>query len=102
MNIGGTTINLPGQIKTIQDNTKAFGFNIIGIAINTLLLGITIVSLFFIVYGGIQWITSEGDAKKFEGARNTIIYACIGLGIAFLSFLIVSVLTTFLQLNPSI
>jgi len=101
MTIAGTPIQLPGDINSLQGKIKpgSFGLNIVGTAVNALLLGITIVSLFFIIYGGISWITSEGDAKKVEGARNTIIYACIGLAVAFLSFLIVNVLTTFLGLK---
>lgn len=101
MNIGGVNIRLPNDISNIQGKAGAYGGNIATIAINLLLLGISITSLFFIIWGGIQWISSEGDPKKIEGARNTIIFACIGLAVAFLSFLLVNVLKMFFNFFPT-
>lgn len=61
-----------------------FGFVIVGIA-----------ALAFLVWGGIKWLTSEGDKNAVEGARNHIIAAIIGLVIIFLSYLLVNVLLAF-------
>lgn len=49
-----------------------------------------IVAAIFVVIGGISYITSAGDAGKLQKAKNTILYACIGLVIVGLSQLIVS------------
>lgn len=48
------------------------------------------VAVIFIVVGGVNFMTSSGDAQKVQKARNTIMYACIGLAICALSFVIVN------------
>ena len=42
-----------------------------------------------IIYGGFRYITSGGDSGKVTGAKNTIIYAVIGLVIVVLAQVIV-------------
>jgi hypothetical protein len=42
-----------------------------------------------IVWGGLRYITSGGDSNKLSSAKNTIIYALIGLIIVALSQFIV-------------
>ncbi|MBI2442554.1 MAG: hypothetical protein HYV40_01440 [Candidatus Levybacteria bacterium] len=49
-----------------------------------------ILALFYLIYGGIQWITSSGDKQKVAAARNRMIYAIIGLVIIFLSIFLVN------------
>ena len=49
-----------------------------------------IIALFFLIYGGIKWITSGGDKAGVEGARNMIVAALVGLVIVFLSYLILN------------
>ncbi len=39
----------------------------------------SILAFFFLVLGGIQWITSGGDKAGLEAARNRIMHAVIGL-----------------------
>lgn len=56
---------------------------------DTLLFGVGIVSVIMLVYGGLRYIISGGDSKKVTDAKNTILYAIIGLIIAFLSYAIV-------------
>ncbi|MBR3386475.1 hypothetical protein IKG68_02820 [Candidatus Saccharibacteria bacterium] len=46
------------------------------------------VALVFVFIGGIGYLTSSGDAAKLQKAKNTIIYALIGLAIAGLSLTI--------------
>lgn len=50
---------------------------------------IGIIAVIFIVVGGINYMTSLGDPQKTLKARNTILYACIGLAICALAFAIV-------------
>jgi hypothetical protein len=49
-----------------------------------------VVSIIFIVWGGIKWTTSGGDKEKVQQARGTITAAIVGLIIALLAFAIVS------------
>jgi heme O synthase-like polyprenyltransferase len=48
------------------------------------------IAVFFIVWGGFKIIRSAGDPKQMEGARNTIVYAIIGLIIVFLAYFIIA------------
>ncbi len=48
------------------------------------------VALIIIVLSGLQFILSSGDPQKTSKARNTIIYALIGLVVCILSFSIVT------------
>lgn len=49
-----------------------------------------LVAVAFIVVGGINYITSNGEAAKVEKAKKTVLYACIGLIICALAFAIVN------------
>ncbi|OGH47796.1 MAG: hypothetical protein A3A51_03755 [Candidatus Levybacteria bacterium RIFCSPLOWO2_01_FULL_39_10] len=51
------------------------------------------VALFFVIFSGIKFLTSAGDPKKVEGARNTLIWALIGLTIIILSFAILNIIS---------
>lgn len=63
-------------------------------AIQSILSAIIVVSgiiaVVFIVYGGIQYMTSAGDAGKIKKAKDTILYAVIGLIVCALAFAIVN------------
>lgn len=62
---------------------------------NTLLMAVGIVAVVMLLFGGLRYITSGGDSKKVTDAKNTILYAIIGLVICVLSYAIVNfVLTT--------
>lgn len=95
--IGGVQIKVPQQINgLIPNGGDPYGFTLISKIFDIALLVTVILALFFIVIGGFKWISSQGDPKQIEGARNTIMYAAIGLGVAFLSFFFVNVLGHFL------
>lgn len=49
-----------------------------------------IVAVIFIIVGGVQYMTSSGDPSKTKKAKDTILYACIGLVICALAFAIVN------------
>lgn len=49
-----------------------------------------LVATIFIVIGGWHYMTSAGDAGKLKKAKDTILYACIGLVVCALSFVIVN------------
>lgn len=48
-----------------------------------------VVAVIMIIWGGFKYITSGGDSSNVSGAKNTIIYAIIGLVIVALAQLIV-------------
>ncbi|MDO4611408.1 MAG: pilin [Candidatus Saccharibacteria bacterium] len=49
-----------------------------------------LVAVIFIVIGGYNYMTSSGDAGKLKKAKDTILYACIGLAVCALAFAIVN------------
>jgi len=57
---------------------------------NTILMVVGLISVVMLVYGGLRYITSGGDSKKVTDAKNTILYAIIGLIICVLSYAIVT------------
>src|SRR6266404_4406278 len=72
---------------------------IVGAAVEFVLIIAVIIALFFLILGGIRWITSGGDKAKVESARGTIIAAIIGLVIAFLAFFVLSLALSFFGLS---
>lgn len=72
----------------------------LGVFITTVVINITeilsqivgYVSLFFVVYSGIRYITSVGSAAAVESAKKTLANALIGLVIAILATAIVNLI----------
>jgi len=48
------------------------------------------VSVIMLIYGGIRYTTSGGNANSVTAAKNTIIYSIVGLVVAILAYSIVS------------
>ena len=61
---------------------------------NTILYIVGIIAVIMLIIGGIRYVTSGGDAKKVTDAKNTVLYAIIGLVISFLAFAIVNFVIT--------
>jgi hypothetical protein len=69
-----------------EDNTNTLVQDII----NLLLFTIGIISVIMIIVGGIRYALSNGDASNIKTAKDTILYAIIGLVVALLAFAIVN------------
>lgn len=78
--IGGQTEKIAGD-KTFEGS--------IGTIIQAILGVLGVVAVIFIIVGAVNYVTSQGDAGKVKKARDTILYAVIGLIIALLAFAIV-------------
>ena len=57
--------------------------------VNILLFIIGAVSVIMLIYGGIRYTTSGGNANSVTAAKNTIMYSIVGLVIAILAFAVV-------------
>lgn len=57
---------------------------------NTVLYVVGAISVIMLVWGGFRYIISGGDSKKVTDAKNTILYAILGLVIAFFAYAIVN------------
>ena len=58
--------------------------------INGVIAVLGLVAVGFIIKGGVDYMMSAGDPAKAKTAKNTILYAVIGLIIAMLAFAIVN------------
>jgi len=63
--------------------------NLVEKIINIFSAIVGVVAVIMIVYGGFRYITSGGDTTRVSSAKNTIIYALIGLAIVALAQVIV-------------
>lgn len=63
---------------------------IVGNIVSTLFIVIGIISVIMIIIGGIRYATSNGDQAAIKSAKNTILYAVIGLVVAMLAVAIVN------------
>jgi uncharacterized protein YacL len=84
---GSGGLNIPGT----GYGTNMTADTIVTTVINTLIWFVGIIAVVFIIFGGIKYATSGGDEKKVASAKNTILYAVIGLVVALLAAVIVNV-----------
>ena len=59
----------------------------------------SIIFLFMIITGAIQWISSGGDKQGLEAARGKISNALIGIVILFATFAVIQVIENFFGIN---
>lgn len=58
--------------------------------INTILFVAGAIAVLMVIIGGIKYIVSAGDQSGVTSAKNTILYALVGLGIVVVSYAIVN------------
>jgi hypothetical protein len=63
--------------------------------IGLILLGGVLIFFFYMLIGGIQWITSGGDKAGLESAKGKITNAIVGLVILFTTFAIIKAIEAF-------
>lgn len=59
--------------------------NVVGL----LLFAIGTISVIMIIVGGIRYVLSYGEAAKIKSAKDTILYAVVGLVVSLLAYAIV-------------
>jgi hypothetical protein len=74
----------PAKISDLQD--------LFGNAVSGLIALAGIALFIMLLVGGVKYITSGGDPKAAEGAKNTITYAIGGLVLILVSYLILVVI----------
>ena len=67
---------------------------------NIILYIVGIVAVIMLIIGGIKYVVSGGDSKKVTDAKNTVLYAIIGLVVCFLAFAIVNFVISSLPSDP--
>jgi len=66
---------------------------------NILLFVIGAIAVVMLIIGGVRYVVSNGDQNAVTGAKNTILYAIIGIIVAFLAYAAVNFVTA--QLTPN-
>ena len=61
---------------------------------NVLLYIIAAISVIMLIIGGVRYTISQGDSSAVTSAKNTILYAVIGLIVAVLAYAIVNFVLT--------
>ncbi len=83
-----------------QEGTTLFGpGSIFTTIVNILLFIIGAVAVVMLIFGGIRYTLSAGREKEVESAKNTILYAIIGIVVAFLAYAVVNWVLTQLGNN---
>jgi hypothetical protein len=72
-----------------------FGGNnsIFGRVTNILLFLVGAISVIMLIIGGIRYVISGGDQAQVTAAKNTILYAIVGIVVAFLAYAAVNFVT---------
>ncbi len=79
----------PGGVPIVKYNTAlAFGINILFVIA-------ILLALFYLVWGGFDWLMSGGNKQTLTSARQKVIFAIVGLIIVFLAALIVNLILQF-------
>lgn len=77
-----------GNVCGNKDITVIFG----NIA-NLLIFLVGAISVIAIIIGGLRYVISQGDSKQTGQAKDTILYAVIGIVVAIAAFAIVNFVT---------
>ena len=88
------------SINISRDRAKVFNIQNLGelvsAAAGSLLIIAALLAFFYLILGGIQWITSGGDKAGMEAARNKITHAVVGLVIVGAAWAIMTLVQNFL------
>ena len=80
----------------VPDNLASGDDSIIRRVINLMLYAVGVISVIMLIYGGFRYVISGGQKESVTAAKNTILYAVIGLVVAMLAYAIINfVLGTF-------
>lgn len=78
-----------GADSTGQKDTRSAG-DIAKDVVNIMFFIIGVMAVIMIIWGGIRYALSAGNSAALTSAKNTIVYAIIGLVIAILAYAIVN------------
>lgn len=88
--------------KPTNAATDLFGSKGVFVTVtNVLLFIIGAVAVIMLIIGGIRYAVSSGDQAAVTGAKNTILYAIIGIVVAFLAYAAVNFVSSQLQTSQT-
>ncbi len=92
------SVALAAPAESVQSGIDAAGGNQGGptfaeslrIIVNILLYVLGAIAVIMIVIGGVRYTTANGEASSIKSAKDTILYAVIGLIVAIMAYAIVN------------
>ncbi len=84
----GIALQTSGADCSATKNGKTLS-DILAQALDILSIVVGIVAVLMIIVGGLRFVLSGGDSNNTTAARNTVLYAIVGLVIVFLAQIIV-------------
>jgi multisubunit Na+/H+ antiporter MnhB subunit len=88
--------------KPTNAPAQLFGPNSIFVTItNIMLFIIGAIAVIMLIIGGIRYVVSAGDQNAVTSAKNTILYAIIGIVVAFLAYAAVNFVSSQLTAGTS-
>jgi hypothetical protein len=92
--VAGTVVHAQSEGEAQQGVNLAGGGGktvdgLVKSVINILSWVIGVASVIMIIVGGLRYVTSAGDSSSVSGAKNTIMYAVVGLVVALFAQAIV-------------
>ncbi len=87
---------LDAVVPVGSDNrTEIFGADgVFERIVNLLLFLVGAISVIMLIIGGIRYVVSAGDQNQVTGAKNTIMYAIVGIVVSVLAWGIVNFILT--------
>lgn len=97
----GSLMFAPGAFASVQsgaDNAKPSsapsdlfgGTGVFHTIANVLIFLVGAVAVIMLIIGGFRYVVSQGDAGSVKQAKDTILYAIIGIVVAIIAFAVVS------------
>lgn len=84
-----------GCAKGTGQQTDLFGqTGVFKTITNVMLYVIGAISVIMLIIGGIRYVVSGGDSAAVTSAKNTILYAVVGIVVAILAFALVNFVVT--------
>jgi len=96
-NIAGELGGMDSPLENLRQN-MTIGSIISGL-ITWILVAAMVLSLFFLLFGGIRWITSGGDKDKTSSGQKMITGAVIGLALTFSAWAITRLIQHYFGLD---
>lgn len=92
-NFDGTECNLTFPVNEDGEQSIILALPRILLAVFEIILRISgLAAVGFVIYGGIQYILSQGEPEKTKASKNTIVNALVGLVIAMFATAIVNLI----------
>lgn len=91
---GNGLTNVQSGVTTTKDAAGGLSMQtVISTVIGTMLFIVGLLAVVMLIYGGIRYVTSHGDKAQVTAAKETIMYAVVGLVVAIAAFAVIQWIT---------